>query len=280
MYGIYRNCHNLVNAGKISSSVISASNAFGFCNNLVNINTENQLTSVISANDMFVNCRKLVNYVDLTNCVDIKSMIRTYQWCTNIQFPSDIDFSNCSNLTQMYETFVGCKLNNTNVVLPPNLVNMHTTFYGSSLTNAPIIPNSVIDMHFTFHGSLFTNAPIIPNSVIDMRGTFESCHNLVNAPEIPESVNILGNNSSSWCQGCFDSCINLTGDVIIHSNQIEKAYNCFNNTSLTKNVYIPFNYTNGETSATYNAFINAGYGTNPNNRKDGVCLYDLATYQN
>ena len=229
---------------------------------------------------MFTNCRKLVNYVDLTNCVNIESMIRTYQWCTNIQYPSDIDLSNCSKLTQMYETFVGGKLINTNVVLPPNLVNMHSTFYGSSLTNAPIIPNSVTDMFYTFAGTSLTNAPIIPNSVTDMRGTFTFCYNLVNAPEIPESVNILGNNSSSWGEGCFDHCINLTGDVIIHSNQIEKAYNCFNNTSLTKNVYIPFNYTNGETSATYNSFIEAGYGTDPTNRVNGVCLMDLATYQN
>ena len=45
------------------------------------------------------------------------------------------------------------------------------------------------------------------------------------------------------------------------------------NTSLTKNVYIPFTYQNRESTPTYNAFISAGYdefGT-----KNGVYLMDI-----
>jgi hypothetical protein len=90
---------------------------------------------------------------------------------------------------------------------------------------------------------------------------------MIFAPEIPINV--------SNVNYCFDNCINLTGDIIIGSVQITDATDCFNNTSLPKNVYIPFTYQNGDNTLTYNSFINAGYGTDPSNRVNGVCLFDV-----
>ena len=91
------------------------------------------------------------------------------------------------------------------------------------------------------------------------------CNSLTIAPNIPSSINIL------W--RTFAGCTNLTGNIYIESNQITNSVNCFYNTSLTKNVYIPFYYENGIQSATYNAFTAAGYdnaGT-----QHGVYLKDI-----
>jgi hypothetical protein len=92
-----------------------------------------------------------------------------------------------------------------------------------------------------------------------MRYTFAYCTNLVNAPIIPNNVTNM--------YGTFVGCAGLTGDIIIQSSNVVKATNCFNNTTLTKNVYIPFN------STTYNSFINAGY--NENGTSCGVYLKDI-----
>ena len=83
------------------------------------------------------------------------------------------------------------------------------------------------------------------------------------------------NNIIDICKA-FDGCANLTGDIIIGSNIITNANRCFANTSLDKNVYIPFYYSNGMVSATYNAFISAGYSETE--RKDGVLLKKLRNY--
>jgi hypothetical protein len=75
----------------------------------------------------------------------------------------------------------------------------------------------------------------------------------------------------------FYQCYNLTSDVVIHSENISDATNCFYGTSLDKNVYIPFTYSNGENTLTYNTFINI-YSTDPSNRINGVLLMDIKTY--
>jgi hypothetical protein len=73
--------------------------------------------------------------------------------------------------------------------------------------------------------------------------------------------------------GTFAGCYNLFGDVVIQSSNVVKATRCFNNTTLTKNVYIPFTYENGINTITYNSFINAGYDTN--GTQHGVYLKDI-----
>jgi len=116
--------------------------------------------------------------------------------------------------------------------------------------------------------SNIVNAPIIPNSVTYMSGTFEDCSNIVNAPIIPNSV--------TYMFGTFSNCYNLKGNVYIQSENITNAYNCFYcafNTPLTKNVYIPFKYENGEYTKTYNSFINVGY--NENGTKHNVYLKNI-----
>ena len=74
----------------------------------------------------------------------------------------------------------------------------------------------------------------------------------------------------------FANCTNLTGNIIIKSNRINNRSmrNCFNGTTLTKNVYIPKVGYNA-TANTWNAAINS---TNGINGKNGVTIYDINTY--
>jgi hypothetical protein len=121
-------------------------------------------------------------------------------------------------------------------------------------------------MDYTFFACYnLTTPPIIPNSVVNMHGTFSHCYNLTTAPIIPNQVSSI--------IYTFYNCQNLSGNIYIYSQNIISAGNCFQLSTLTKNVYIPFTYDNGVNTATYNAFKNAGY--NENGIIWGVYLKDI-----
>ena len=213
-------------------------------------------------------------------------------------------FLNCSNLvnvsvipnsvTSMQRMFYGCyKLVNAPVI-PNSVTSMDGTFMGCfGLVNAPVIPNSVTDMSWTFDRCYnLINAPVIPANVSDMTGTFNGCYSLVNAPVIPNGVTDMGwaflgcaslinapviPNSVMYMSYTFQSCRNLKGNIFIKSNRIDNTsmQDCFGNTTLPKNVYIPYTGYNAIAN-TWNAAFNATYGING---KNGVTVMDINTYK-
>jgi len=127
------------------------------------------------------------------------------------------------------------------------------------------LPNNVTNMYMTFYNcQSLVNAPVIPNSVVNMSETFSICDGLENITNIPNSVVDM--------YRTFYGCESLGGNIYIESENISNATNCFDYTSLDKNVYIPFQ-NDGVNTATYNAFIEAGYKTDV--RVNGVLLIDL-----
>lgn len=248
----------------------SMSLAFINCRNLQSVNNiNNNITSMQAA---FLKCISLVNAPVIPNSVT--NMCQTFLECINLINAPTIP----NSVTDLQGTFGGCEKLVNAPIIPNSVVNMVGTFGKHaggletecvSLVNAPMIPNSVINMQSTFsYCSNLVNAPNIPNSVIDTAQTFLNCVSLVTAPDIPNSVTHM--------YGTFRNCVNLIGDIHIYSNQISNAMMCFNGTSLTKNVYIPFTYdngVNGVNTATYNAFTKAGYSTTT--RKDGTLLFDI-----
>lgn len=216
-------------------------------------------------------------------------MIRSFQNCSSLTTISNIN----NNVNNMSRAFINCYSLTDVPTIPNNVTDMTYTFSNcTSLVNAPSIPNSVITMYSTFGWcSNLVNAPTIPNSVTDLGCAFQHCVNLVNVPSIPYSVtNMYATfvrcssltsipeipTSVMSMYRTFANCTSITGNVIIFSEQITNAVECFANTSLRKNVYVPYNYTNGEATATYNAFINAGY--TEDGSKDGVYLGDEVAY--
>jgi hypothetical protein len=176
-------------------------------------------------------------------------MTNTFESCSNLTQAPNIP----NSVTNMASTFESCSNLAQAPVIPNSVTSMPNTFrYCNKLTQAPNIPNSVTNMAGTFEScSNLTQAPNIPNSVTNMASTFYGCYNLTQAPVIPNSVTSMTNT--------FSNCINLTGNIYIHSENITGAALCFTNANLAKNVYIPYTYSNGEYTKTYNTFQKAHY---------------------
>ena len=346
LMGFFRYCNNLTNVGNIPNSVTDMYETFQYCESLVNVGTIPN--SVIGMSETFEYCSNLVNAPVIPNSVT--SLYATFLGCTNLVNVPVIP----NSVTNMAQTFQFCTNLVNAPVIPNNVTNMTQTFERCyNLVNAPVIPDSVTIMDSTFYYcSSLVNAPVIPDSVTDIYRTFYYCSSLVNAPVIPNSVTNMAQT--------FEYCANLTGNIYINSVNVYDSNNCFDGTSLDKNVYIPFNmseavdytqwycytYNNeytyytrenvceykdyeiydsnfniisghidympwypegekiqawieingvwnwykmdadtannitihkssGDSSFTYDSFTNAGYGTDPNNRVNGVCLFDL-----
>ena len=257
---MFKDYNKLANVEIISNSITNLSCTFYNCCNLTNAPVIPD--SVTAMDHTFHSCYNLINGPSIPN--GVTNMYAIFYQCYNLVNAPDIP----SSATNIQQAFDHC-IDLVNAPIIPNTISsMHQTFYGcTSLVNAPVIPDSVTDISYCFHDcKSLINAPVIPNSVTNIEYTFAGCTNLITSPIIPNSVTGL-------IIRTFSGCTNLSGNIYIHSNQIMHATDCFEDTSLTKNVYIPFEYENGVATQTYNAFIAAGYNTN--GTKEGVYLKDI-----
>lgn len=202
--------------------------------------------SVVNMSYAFRNCYNLTTTPNMSNCTNVTDMSYAFYYCNNITEAPDL--TNCTNLTNIYRCFA----------------------YDYALRTAPVIPNSVTNICNILQGCTnITAFPTIPNTITNLDYSFEQCRN----------VTTVGYNISSEVTSMnhtFARCEGLKGNIFIESNKITSAVSCFANTTVNKNVYIPYTYANGTESATHAAFIAAGYdeaGTSC-----GVNLKDIATY--
>lgn len=167
--------------------------------------------------------------------------------------------------------------NNQNVVavdlrnIPFFNGNMSSAFWNcQNLTSVSNINPSITNMATTFAMCQKLKQGVqVPDSVEYMDYTFAYCSNFSQPIQIPSTAQSLGQT--------FDGCTNFSDDVIVYSNKIYNARGIFNNTSLSKNIYIPFKYSNGINSATFNSFVSAGYLTSAgvSTGRNGVTVHDL-----
>ena len=205
------------------------------------------------SSDIFKNNQKIVsvdcNHVAFeNNSMGKNAWSSAFYYCQNLRSVTNIN----ENITNMSYAFMGCYDLETFPNIPNGVTDITDTFeFCEKMVNAPVIPNSVTTMDGSFWGcTSLVNAPVIPNSVTDMYGTFGGCTSLVNAPVIPNSV--VGS-----VESLFEGCESLTGDIVIKSEYIND-FNCaFIDTSLDKNVYIPF-YSSEE--KTYQGYYYYAYG--------------------
>ena len=289
MSNTFNNCRNIINAPIIPTSVTDMSYTFFGCRNLVNAPAIP--ASVTSMHGAFTICDSLVNAPDMSNAANVKDMSYAFSLCADLVKVPAIPV----NITSMAYTFENCH----NLVSAPdmsnavNVTNMCYTFHDCrNLVDAPEIPSNVTIMVGTFHNCYnLIDAPEIPSNVTSMSGTFNGCSNLINAPDMSNAVKV---NSISYtfynCHGlinapiipvnvadmtsAFRNCTNLTGNIYIKSNRINNTsmQNCFNGTTLSKNVYIPSQGYNAVAN-TWNAAFNTTYGING---KNGVTVIDEA----
>jgi hypothetical protein len=127
-------------------------------------------------------------------------------------------------------------------------------FYNcQKLTSLPNIGPNVSSIRSSFIDcrNITVGPKIYAQDVHDMWDAFKNCVNMVTAPDMNDMTTYFW--SDGGMNSCFDGCTSLTGDIYIGAVNANRVRNCFNNTSLIKNVYIPYG------TNTYNAFINAGY---------------------
>ena len=259
----FRNCTSFINTPDIPSSVISMVNAFTDCTNLITAtNIPNSVTNIDNA---FYNCTNLTTIPNLPSSITNMSLsfyntnIQTVNYIPSLALNIAGAFKNCLHLSK-----------NVKFVVSPQVIDMSETFMGCNNYNSTFcLPDSVTNMANTFNGCRSYNSISgihLPTNVIDLSDTFSNCAMLFRSPVIPNNVQNMVNT--------FADCPSLMGPIYIKSNQIINAMNCFSNSYIPKNVYIPFTYENGVNTLTYNAFIAAGYDINGS--QNGIYLRDYS----
>ena len=212
------------------------------------------------------------------------SMDYAFKDCINLLSVTNIN----QNISSMVGSFENCSNMVTQPIIPNSVVNIQSAFKNCSLIFSAVIPNNVQDLSQAFYNcSSLYNTTIFPNSISNMHQTFYDCYNLKTTFDIPNNVQDLSQafyNCSNITQfpnitnvinmyQAFDGCSNLSGNLYIHAENITNAVNCFSNTTLEKDVYIPFFYSNNVHTKTYDSFINANYSEV--SRVNGVLLVDI-----
>ena len=263
MYATFHQDYSLTDVNLIAPNVTNLGLCFEWCNNLTNVNII--APNATNVTNIFNGCTNLTNahieFNTLTNAANL------FKDCTALVNVS----GNISNCTSLATTFYYCRNLVSIPEIPNSVTNMSSTFYYCErLVDMPTIPNSITTLQYTFECCRnLTNIQNIPDSVTTMLGTFQFCERLSSIPKFSNNVDNLQfcffncislvsipniPNSVTRMVHTFKNCTNLTGNIYIHSNQVSDCTNCFANTSLIKNVYIPFEYENGVNTATRNSF--------------------------
>lgn len=257
------NCINMTAAPTIPNSVTDMATTFYNCQNLRT--PANIPDSVTSIGSIYYQCFNLQSAPTISNSL-IKGSYAFWYCNKMVDTP---DLSNCTNLTDVYCMFAHCGIKNPPVI-PNSVTNMASMFSGgNNISTTPVIPNTVTILSSTFSScpnlktagdipdsvvtmgagfwccSNLTSINSFGNSIEEMEACFYACSKLTSIPNLPKSVREMGmypadNYTSS--RGVFQNCTNLTGNIYIHSENIARCEQIFHNTSLTKNVYIPFRY--------------------------------------
>ena len=303
MYGTFDSCSNITGMINISSeNIVNVDNIFNntSANKIVYIPFKNNDVYTETYNSFINAGYDTNNRINGVLLKDLNEDPDFHEW----------RYNTLTNGTKLLYEYLGTDNNivvpNTNSVL--NSVPLDGTSYNTSgyyLNDCPFYNKSNIEnvnlnyvpfeddnLYCTFYNCVNLKSVSNMNVMTTMMtSAFENCFNLVNVPNLPESTRwvggafsncsnlssapVFGNNIRQMNQ-TFYGCSNLSGDILIYSNQINRAENCFTNSSLDKNVYIPFTYENGINTETYNSFINAGYSTTE--RVNGALLMDINSY--
>ena len=206
------------------------------------------------------------------NLDGVTNMSHIFEDCESLEVCRSIPDS----VTNLAFAFNGCANFNFNVQIGNGVTNMHSTFLDCGNLNQNIqIPNSVTSMGHIFYNCYSFNQNIqIPNSVTELDYAFGWCSNLKQNIQIPASVINMN--------GTFLQCDSMTGTIRILSENVANAVQCFfsHNTSLSRNVLIPFKYANGVNTKTFNSFKAAGYldANGVSTNQHGAVIYNIGAF--
>ena len=254
MSNTFRNCYSLQSTPRIPNGVTSLWYTFANCNSITH--ASNIPSTVSTMCDSFAGCTSLIDTPNMVSGT-LTNLTSTFSSCNHLTLARKIPDS----VNIMDHTFYSCSQLQNAPEFPSSLETLNATFYQCySLVNIPTLPNSLKEMEYSFGVcNSLVNAPDIPNSVVNMVNTFFRCSALLKMPNIGSNVvnmsyafydcsalttatNIPA--SVKNMTGTFKGCGFLGGNIYIYSKDIYSASECFNGTTLTKNIYVPFTYDN------------------------------------
>jgi hypothetical protein len=247
MFNAFFKCTNLVSVVNISKNVINMAKTFTYCNSFnQNVQMPNFVTNMF---ETFNSCFNLNQNIQIPNTV--LNMSNAFSGCYNLN--QNIKIPN--SVTDVANAFSGCNNLNQNIQIPNSVTTMSRTFQSCHNLNQNIrIPDSVTNILRTFINCHSLNQNIqISNSATEMIYTFSGCYNLNQNIRIPNSVTNM--------YSTFYNCRNLEATINILSPILSNATLCFGGTNplKLKRVFIPYKWSNGTYTATFNAFKLAGY---------------------
>lgn len=263
--------------------------AFAQCKNLININTisQNNTSNRVSfyfynTPYMFQDCEKLnkipfngsyfYNTINcFENCANLKTAVINHP-AFNIFLTTFKD----TNITSIDAKTTGLYIRTPVSTTFPLLTSFNGYFYhynANSFSNCPNL-TTVTNLgirNSSYANYLFQNCKKLTSvtfnntaSFSNGYGMFKDCSNLTTT-----SGNIYVTSDTRYM---FDNCVKLTGNIFLNYTNIAYMTGMFNNTSLSKNLYIPFTRNNTTTynSVTYNTAIANGI-----NGINGVTLKNI-----
>ena len=247
MFNAFFRCTNLVSVVNISKNVINMAKTFAYCSSFnQNVQMPNFVTNMF---ETFNSCFNLNQNIQIPNTV--LNMSNAFSGCYNLNQNIKIPDS----VTDVANAFSGCNNLNQNIQIPNSVTTMSRTFQLCSNLNQNIrIPDSVTNILRTFINCHSLNQNIqIPSSVTEMVYTFSGCYNLNQNIRIPDSVTNM--------YSTFYNCRNLEATINILSPILADATLCFGGTNplKLKRIFIPYKWSNGTYTATFNTFKSAGY---------------------
>lgn len=213
----------------------------------------------------FSDCENLLSVINLNK--NVTNMYATFNYCRNL----NVEVTIPSGITEAPWVFNYCINFNSNVIFPSTITNLYATFYACRSLNRNIqIPDSVTSMISTFDGCNSLNQNIrMPNSLECMYATFYRCYNFNQNIEIPNRVTNMSY--------AFQNCYELQGRINVYSTEVTDTYRTFwhTNTSKLKEVYIYYQYANGDYTKTYNQAVANTSSSYKWNGQNAVIVYNM-----
>ena len=254
-------CYNMTSAPTIPNSVVNMVGTFTLCN---------MVTSLPNIPNSVINCSGMAAY-GMWNVTSLGTFSQNCVNCYNTFYgvgtsTSSLDASNviipasCTNAVNM---FAYSAIKDKVPSVADGCQTINAAFFGCWMNTGPIFLGNCTSMVSAFGRCYNLTTATIPNGLVNGAYAFQDCNKLTtitgNIPSTTQNVYFMFAQTNLYAmKNLYVESENITNAVYFVSYAGDVMSGVFPGPF---NVYIPFKYTNGEYTATYNAFTAAQYTT-------------------